>query len=418
MAIASEERQPVKRAIMSLAIDSLVTDLIFQSGDGLDPEVLVEILGGQEKLAEMQIIDPDMQDPQFEMQISPSMPFRRRDERRLMIVDDSVAPMRKDPREESLVPVDLRAYKTKLVELCTKVPVRMGRLFALGSWGDAIWIVRNFRDLRAVCLISWALDPTVDLEGRRRASPLGQNEFEEKLLSYDKRLDELDDEQIRTLLGDANIEETDDGLIIVDMLEEDGTWETRNSLLLETKIAAIEKFSSFVGAKHVPEPSEDKTASEPEALPESPVEAKEAAVEIPPEVPLTPLSLKRVDGSLLVIFTADRFDLDTAAALGKKDWGSILSPSDQIDGADKDQLYQHGADFVAPIEFLSEVFVEGKPLNKKQFETDSIESKNGAKTMEVHFPRFGPVVLVANPDGTRFISSNLDVTNSLLEAIG
>ncbi|MBL4637385.1 MAG: hypothetical protein JKY56_26250 [Kofleriaceae bacterium] len=401
---------------MSLAIDSLVTDLMFQSGDALDPEVLVEVLGGQDKLAEMQIIDPDMQDPQFEMQISPSMPFRRRDERRLMIVDDSVAPMRKKPQEESIVPLDLRGYKEKLVELCTKVPVRMGRLFALGSWGDAVWIVRSYRDLRGLCLISWALDPTTDIEGRRRAAPLGQREFEEKLLSYDKRLDELGDEQIVELLGDdVRVEEVGE-LIIVDMLEEDGTWDTAKSLKIESRIAAIDKFSSFVGAKHIPDSPKDATPDVPDTHAEPVVEPEvEAEVEA---APITPLRLTRLDDSIVVIFTADRFGLDTAASLGKKDWDSILTKADNISGQDKDQLYRHGGDFVAPIEFLSEVFVEGKPLSKKQFEAGATISSSGAKTMEVHFPRFGPVVLIAQPGGARFVSSKLDATNSLLELIG
>ncbi len=400
---------------MSLAIDSLVTDLMFQSGDALDPEVLVEVLGGKEKLAEMQIIDPDMQDPQFEMQISPSMPFRRRDERRLMIVDDSVAPMRPNPREEPIVPIDLRPYKAKLIELCSKVPVRMGRLFALGSWGDAMWIVRSFRDLRAVCLISWALDPTTDVEGRKRATPLAQREFEEKLLSYDKRLDELDDDHIRGLLEGANLEEQDD-LIIVDVLEEDGTWDTQKSVQLEEKIAAIERFSVFVGAKYVnrDEPQAAEEAPVPEEAP-SPEEAPQAEAE--PASELDPLELTTVNDSLLVIFPLSRFDLDTAAALGKKDWDTILQASDSIDGKNKDLLYQHGADFVAPIEFLSEVFVDGKPLNKPQFESAARCDDQGVKTMEVHFPRFGPVLLIARPDGSRFVSSKLDEQDAVLRAL-
>ena len=152
---------------MSLSIDSLVTDLMFQSGDALEPETLVEVLGGEETLAKKQVLDPDMQDPRFEMELSPSMPFRRRGERRLMLIDDSVAPMRPDPQATTVIPVDLRPARDELIKVCAAVPIRIGRLFALGSWGDAIWVVRSYRDLRGLCLISWALDPAMDIAGHR-----------------------------------------------------------------------------------------------------------------------------------------------------------------------------------------------------------------------------------------------------------
>ena len=147
---------------MTLAIDSLVTDLMFQSGDALDPETLVEVLGGQDELAKKQVIDPDMQDPRFEMELSPSMPFRRRGERRLMIMDDSVAPMREDPRADTKIPLDLRSAREHLISICAATPVRFGRLFALGSWGDAVWVTRSLRDLRGICLLSWVTTCSTD----------------------------------------------------------------------------------------------------------------------------------------------------------------------------------------------------------------------------------------------------------------
>lgn len=399
---------------MSLSIDSLVTDLMFQSGDELDPKMLVEVLGGEDELAKKQVLDPDMQDPRFEMELSPSMPFRRRGERRLMLIDDSVAPMRPDPQATSIIPIDLRPARDELIKVCAAVPIRVGRLFALGSWGDAVWVVRSFRDLRGLCLISWALDPAMDIDGRRRASPLGQNEFEEKLMSYDKRLDELDDEQIRESLGDAKIEERDDGLIIIDLLEEDGTWDQKKSLLKEVAVASIDRFSHFPGAKNN-EPA--KAPGEPEQEPEQapPTPAPEPVVEAVSDT--VPLKATTLGDSLLLIFPLQRFDLEVASKLGKKDWDSIITPADGIDGATKDVLYRAGADFVAPIEFFSEVFVKGKPLSKPQFEeaASSHEGKHaGVKSMEVQLPRFGPVVLLARPDGSRFVTSNLQEVEGVL----
>ncbi len=403
---------------MSLVIDSLVTDLIFQSGDALDPEALVEVLGGQDEIAKKQVVDPDMQDPRFEMELSPSMPFRRSGERRLMIIDDSVAPLHTDPEAETKVSLDLLEAINHLIEICGKTPVRLGRLFALGSWGDAVWVVRELRDLRAICLLSWVLDPSIDIDGRRRATPLGQAEFEEKLMSYDKRLDELGDEAIREGLVGANIEEVDD-LIVVDLLEEDGSWDTANSLALETSIAAVHRFSAIVGARSIGQAVSVSKTTLPDASDEAEVDTDTgvAALEAPAPAPAPPLRTLHIGERMVVVFPPERFDLDVAASLGKKDWSAILRPEDQMKGADKDHLYEHGADFVAGVEFLSEVFVEGKPLGKAQFDEGATTSDSGLRAMEVHYPRFGPVVLVSLPDGSRLVTSSLSGAEEIVSAI-
>ncbi len=104
-----------------LALDSLVIDLIFKANADLKPEELIQSLGGDEVVRERKVLDPDMQDPRFELELSPSMPFRRQGERRLMIIDDSVAPMRKDPRTEAVIPIDLRPEKERLIAACAGV---------------------------------------------------------------------------------------------------------------------------------------------------------------------------------------------------------------------------------------------------------------------------------------------------------
>ena len=42
-----------------------------------------------------------------------------------------------------MILADLRPAKEALIETCTKLPIRLGRLFALGSWGDAVLITRG-----------------------------------------------------------------------------------------------------------------------------------------------------------------------------------------------------------------------------------------------------------------------------------
>ncbi len=378
-----------------LAFDSLVTDLIFSAGDGPDPERFLEALGGEDAVKELKMLDPDMQDPRFEMELSPSRPFRRRGERRLMIIDDSVAPMRESPQTDPVIPLDLRPAKERLIGLCEALSdsVRMGRLFALGSWGEAVMVARSAVDFRAWALQTWALDPMTDIRGHRRAQPLSEAEFEEKLMAFERRLEELSESHIISLLGSATLERRGEWLVL-SVLEDDGTWDLRDSALLEQALVAVEEFSMIPGAP------KDGPAPEPEPEP-APAAAPAKAAPAGP-----PLKLLRENGRPVFLFPSERFDLEVAATLGKRDWQSILTSAD-ADGKTRDQVFEHGAGFVAPLEFLSEVFVDGKPLSKPTFEAES-KAVAGARTLPVHMPRFGPALLIVLGSGQRFITSEVD----------
>src|SRR3569623_2572737 len=145
-----------------LQLDSLVTDLMFQANAAIDQKTLIDGRGGETALETKQLLDVDRLDPRAEMELSPSMPFRRRGERRLMIIDDQATTPRQDPGAAPLIKTDLRPYKESLIAMCQALPVRLGRLFALGTWGDAVIVARSVRDLRGVCLIPWALAPQID----------------------------------------------------------------------------------------------------------------------------------------------------------------------------------------------------------------------------------------------------------------
>src|SRR4029077_3174194 len=135
---------------MSLQLDSLVTDLIFQATAAIDQKTLIDGLGGQDALEGKQMLDVDRLDPRAEMELSPSMPFRRRGERRLMLIDDQAAQPRQDPHGDPILNVDLRPLKEQLIKTCQALPIRLGRIFALGSWGDAVLVASEVRDLRAI----------------------------------------------------------------------------------------------------------------------------------------------------------------------------------------------------------------------------------------------------------------------------
>lgn len=391
-----------------LSIDSLVTDLNFKQGAALDQKSLIDALGGVDAAKQKKLLDPDMLDPRMEMELSPSMPFRRRGERRLMIIDES-QPLRDDP-QDPMIRVDLRPAKEALIQMCQALPVRLGRLFSLGAWGDAVLVARDARDLRAISLLAWALDPTVDIDGKRRASQLSKQEFEAKIAAYEKRLEELDEQQILAGITGATFERRGD-LLIVDVLEADGTWDQRRSLTLETQLAAVERFSLIPGAPSAPRPS-DKPAAPPRAEP-SPAPA--AAVKAPPKGP--PLDATEVGGTVMLVFPPERFDLDVAAALGKRDWDAIINPGDKMSGSVRDRIHRDGAAWVAPLEFLSEVFLDGKPLSRPGFDAAAQVVAGGARSLEVHFPRFGPVLLLDVPGKGRFVSSMRDHTEQVVALV-
>lgn len=393
---------------MALQLDSLVTDIIFQGSAAIDQKTLIDGLGGQDALETKQLLDVDRLDPRAEMELSPSMPFRRRGERRLMIIDDQAVTPRTDPSTDPLIKTDLRPHKEALIGTCAALPVRLGRLFVLGSWGDAVLVARSARDLRAIALLPWALDPQVDLDGKRRATPLSQKEFEAKILAYEKRLEELDDEQIIAGLTGVTFERRGE-LLIVDVLEADGTWDQRKSMLLEQQLAAVERFSLIPGApSSTPAPNGKPAAkAEPKAPP------KEAAKPAPkPEPKGPPISAREVDGAVVLVFPPERFDLDVAAALGKRDWDQIVRSSDNLTGSMRDKIQRDGAGWIAPIEFLSEVFVDGKPLTKAEFERDSTKADN-VKSLDVHFPRFGAVILLEIAGKGRFVTSLRDANHAV-----
>jgi hypothetical protein len=388
---------------MSLQLDSLVTDLIFQSTAAIDQKTLIDGLGGQDVLEGKQLLDIDRLDPRAEMELSPSMPFRRRGERRLMIIDDQTITPRADPQADSWIKSDLQPAKEALIASCQKLPTRLGRLFALGSWGDAVLVARNVRDLRAICLVPWALDPQVDIDGKRRQTPLSQKEFEAKIMAYEKRLEELDDQQIIGALSGVAFERRGD-LVVVSVLEPDGTWDQRKSLVMETQLAAIDRFSMIPGAPAQPKPAERPTKS-PRPTAERGATKAEAPKPAPkPEPKGPPLVAHEVDGKVILVFPAERFDLDAAAALGKRDWDQIVRRSDNLTGAMRDKIQRDGAGWIAPLEFLSEVFIDGKPLTKAEFEKTA-STADGVRSMDVHFPRFGPVTLLEIAGKGRFVTS-------------
>ena len=182
-------------------------------------------------------------------------------------------------------------------------------------------------------------------------------------------------------------------------------------MMMEQQLAAMDRFSMIPGAPASPRPAEKPAAPAPNGKP-----APAAAKAEPPPAPVKeepkgpPISVQEVDGKVVLVFPAERFDLDVAAALGKRDFDQILRSSDNVSGSMRDKIHRDGASWIAPIEFLSEVFIEGKPLTKPEFEKTATQD-DGVKSLEVHFPRFGAVTLL-EISGKRFVTSLSDAARA------
>ena len=109
----------------------------------------------------------------------------------------------------------------------------------------------------------------------------------------------------------------------------------------------------------------------------------------------------------LIVYSENQFDLDLAAAFGKKDWDTVLRTVGGISGQDRDKVYGKGAHFLAPLEFLSEVFIDGTPLSKPYFE-EHCEGHDAGRSLQIHYPRFGPALLLELADKRRFVCSILN----------
>ena len=131
-----------------------------------------------------------------------------------------------------------------------------------------------------------------------------------------------------------------------------------------------------------------------------------------------PLAVAELGGAVLLVFPAERFDLDVAAALGKRDWDAVLRRGDVTSGAIRDRIQRDGAGWVAPLEFLSEVFLDGKPLAKPAFEAGARAIATGGRALDVHFPRFGPVVLLEVPGKGRFVTSLREHADAVAALVG
>lgn len=136
------------------------------------------------------------------------------------------------------------------------------------------------------------------------------------------------------------------------------------------------------------------------------------ATEIPdkpaePEPIGPPLEAIDLGGRVVLRVPAERWSLELVTKLGSKDLAAI-KPHDKVSGQQKDLIAKNGAGFVAALPYFSEVFLEGKPIDKKRFEAESTEVQPGVRVLEAQLPRYGSALVIVGPKG-KFLTSEVGV---------
>jgi hypothetical protein len=138
----------------------------------------------------------------------------------------------------------------------------------------------------------------------------------------------------------------------------------------------------------------------------------------PPEPPWPPpsrlITAIDVDGRVALRIPAERFELRAYADLGRRSL-DFLHAVDKVNAAQRSAFLERGL-FVARLPFLSEVFLDGKPLARPRFEAEAKEEAPGVRALAVHLPRFGPVKLFER-GGKRYVVSEPEANARLFEAL-
>ena len=280
---------------------------------------------------------------------------------------------------------------------------RIGRLGAFGTWGDAVIVTRvGARPARRAAPRLGARSASPIVDGRRRGQQLSQREFELKLASFEKRLDELDDAAILARVPPAILEKRGPrGPSSSSCRCSPTATGAGTSARATSSRSASPPSTSSRGIPGASSRSSPPTPSRPprpptrrRRRPRRPSRPSRSARRSAP-----PRSARASSSS----FPAERLDSDTITALGKRPL-DVLTSKDAVTGKQRDHIHQHGAGFIAPLEFLSEVFIEGKPLDRKRFEAEAQTGADGLRTMEAHLPRFG-AVRILETGGKRWITS-------------
>ena len=161
------------------------------------------------------------------------------------------------------------------------------------------------------------------------------------------------------------------------MLEPDGTWDQRKSMMLEQQLGAMDTVLDDPGRAVA---TAKKAAEPPKPRRRRPSRRRRRpAAPGKPEPKGPPLAAKEIDGKVVLVFPPSASISTSPPRSASATGTTVVRGSDNLPGTMRDKIQRDGAGWIAPLEFLSEVFVEGKPLTKAQFEKDARTVDGGAR---------------------------------------
>lgn len=128
-----------------------------------------------------------------------------------------------------------------------------------------------------------------------------------------------------------------------------------------------------------------------------------------------PLEAIDVEGRVVLRVPAERWSLELVTKLGSRDLG-MIKPHDKVSAQQRDAIARQGAGFLATLPYFSEVFLDGKPIDKKRFEADSTEVQPGVRVLEAQLPRYGSALVVVTARG-KFLTSEVGLATPKLLAL-
>jgi hypothetical protein len=127
------------------------------------------------------------------------------------------------------------------------------------------------------------------------------------------------------------------------------------------------------------------------------------AAEPPPEPPKAPIRAAELDGKPVLLVPKERFGVSTFEGIAKGRL-EILHKIDQVPGRVQEEVARKRVPFLAELPSLTELFYEGRPLDKSAASKLLEPVSDGYATFVAQMPRFGRVRVIGRGDSWWFFS--------------
>jgi hypothetical protein len=344
---------------------ALYFDLIFPAPPA--PQALTQVLGRAAQMFGAVEVDEEIE------AMLPRLPMMKPTDRRLILGQVAGPSLIENSPE-------LKTFLQLMLGLIDRTGARVG---TVGAWGDPGFFgaaSKDRNDLAALALLGWLDADEYDLNfgttGPKATRDQKQAEFAAKFKL-------IVDAKIEAQLGAMPV----GPYFLLDLLGKLGGYgqEEYNDWLKKC----------FVSFKIVAAPPPPK------------------APEPPPEAPKNAIRSVEVAGKTYLIIPKERVSTSLLDDLVKGRLDSFHK-IDALSGKVQELIARKQVPFLAQLEFLSELFLDGKPLNKSAAQSMMQPVSDGYSTFVAHMPRFGRVRVIGRDGAWWFYSDAEEDAKTLL----